>query len=336
MSLPQFISVARLKLCACGLTTDLRGGSAGTVFVASGVLAGCGLLTAPLSLEEGSRAEATFTSGSLPPAGDFSMRTRSPGPPVEDGGVSLQAAVVPEDTALDAGTMGLSIQVRARNESAETVTLPVRGCTVWPEFYDHPDATGEPLWVPEGQCMQQPYVVVLAPGEEEVFHFLAYDGMLAHGLEDGRYHVVARFRHAGRTFRLDAGTADVRLRLPNMAYHVRVEEHAGGGLAAEVRVENRNPGVVQLEFGACAVGLELHDDPDLTGNAIPLHHGRVCPAYLASGRLGPGEVLEAREFEFSVSGSATRRVASGVYHLAVTLELNARRYRFPMGTVRVG
>lgn len=124
--------------------------------------------------------------------------------------------------------------------------------------------------------------------------------------------------------------------MPLRPYHVRVKEHAGGGLAARVRVENRNPGVVQLEFGACGVGLELHDDPDLTGNAIPLHHGRVCPAYLAGRRLGPGEVLEAREFEFSVSGSATRRVASGVYHLAVTLELNARTYRFPMGTVRVG
>lgn len=311
----------------------------GAIVGASAAVAACGnLLTGPgaLSLEGGRSAEGTFKSGSLQPAGDFSSQPRIPGPPVEYGGISFQAFVLPVDTALDAGPMGLSVQVRARNESSEALTLPVGGCTVWPEFYDAPDPTSEPEWVPEGQCAQGPYEVVLEPGQEEIFHFLAYDVMLADGLEDGRYHVFARFNHADRTLRLDAGTADVRLRLPNMVYQVRVEEHGGRGLAAEVQVENRNAGVVQLEFGACAAGIELYENPELTGSPIALRHGRICPSYLAGRRLAPGEVLEVPEFQFSVSRSDIRHVPRGVYQLAVTLELNARTYRFPMGTVRLG
>lgn len=313
------------------------GATSCVVILASAVLAACGHLpTTPLLLDGGRRVEATFTSGSLQPSVNFSRRAENPAPPVEYGGIMLEAAVVPVDTALDAGTMGLSIQVRAQNPSTETVTLPVRGCTVWPEFYDDPDRAGEPEWVPQGQCAQQPYEVVLAPGEEKIFHFLAYDVMLADGLEDGRYYVTAQFRHADKTIHLDAGSADVRLRLPNMAYHVQVEEHGGGGLSAQVRVENQNPGAVQLEFGACAVGFELYRNAEFAGNAIPLRTGMVCPAYLAIRKLEPGEVLEAPEFEHRVSDRATRGVPSGVYNLAVTLELNARIYRFPVGTVRVG
>ncbi|MBW3570411.1 MAG: hypothetical protein KY467_04835 [Gemmatimonadetes bacterium] len=314
-----------------------RGGAAALFAIAaSGVLAACSsLLTGPLDLEGGRSTEATFSSESLIPGAGFARPAQSAAPAVAYGGITFQASVLPVDTALDAGTMGLRIQVRARNPSAETVRLPVRGCTVWPEFYDNPDGTGTPVWVPQGQCAQEPYDVMLAPGEEKVFDFLAYDVMLASGLEDGRYYIVARFHHADTTLRLHAGSADVRLRLPNMAYHVRVDDREGG-LWARVRVENRNPGPVRLEFGACAVGLELYQNADLTGDPIRLGADRVCPAYLAVRTLGAGAVLDAPEFEYRLSDRATRGVPRGAYHLAVRLELNARTYRFPMGTVRVG
>ncbi|CAN5813832.1 hypothetical protein BH23GEM3_BH23GEM3_19920 [soil metagenome] len=307
--------------------------------LACGALAGCGsLLTGPLSLEEGWRMEATFLSESLIPAANFARQAEAPPPAVEYGGVTLQASVVPVDTASDAGTMGLNIEVRARNTSAETVRLPVRGCTVWPEFHDGAERTGDPVWVPRGACAQAPYEVVLAPGEEHAFGFHAYDVMLAQGVEDGRYYVTARFHQRNETLRLSAGSADVRLRVPNLAFRIRVEEGLTGGLSARVRVENRNPGAVRLEYGACAVGFELHRDAELAGKGIPLYppRGHVCPDYLVIAGLAPGEVLEPREFEYRVSKRATQGVPRGVYHLAVTLNLNARTYRFPGGTVRVG
>lgn len=303
------------------------------VFGAAVVLAGCGsLLPGPIGVEEGER---TFTSEALSSAA-FGHAVEASAGEVERGSVSFRALVVPRDTGLDQGAMSLVVRVEARNRSAAAVTLPVRGCTVWPEFHAAPERAGPPAWVPGGECAQAPYEVVLAPGEVRAFDFLAHDAMLAHGVEDGRYFVVAALRLADETLRLNAGSADVRLRLPGMAFHVRVDDRAGGGLAARLRVENRNPGPVHLEFGACAVGVELYRDAALKGEAIPLHHDLACPMYLAIRRLEPGQVLEARELRHEVSGRTVRGVPAGEYNLAVTLHLNWRTYRFPMGTVRVG
>jgi hypothetical protein len=299
------------------------------------VLAGCGpFSTSPLALQ-GGRTDATFTSEALAPAGAFAHDAEAPAPPIAHGGLVFHASVTPSGSLPEAGEKNLMVQVRVQNPSAEEVALAVRGCTVWPEFHREPARSGAPVWVPEGECMQQPYELSIPAGGETVLGFLAYDVMLANALPDGRYFVVARVHLAEETLRLNAGSGDVRLDLAGMAYHVRVDRASGGGLAATVGVENRNPTPVHVEYGACAVGLELHADAAMAGRGHPLHHGYPCPDYLVVGPLRPGEVLAPREFEHRVTGGAARDVPAGEYHLAVTLRLNWRTYRFPAGTVRV-
>lgn len=307
-------------------------------FAGLAAVAGC---ADPTGLRLGEESQsATFLSDALPTMPPlhslFTGPREDPAPAIDRYGVRLRAAVVPVDTALAAPPMGLRIEVTAANESDGPVSLPVRGCTVWPEVHGDPGRDGEPLWVPSGECMQQPHTVSLEPGEEHTFSFLAHDAMLAGALEDGRYYFTARFRHADETLPLEAGSADVRLRVPDLAFHVQVDDPREG-VRARLRVENRNPTPVHLEWGHCALGFELYRDPDLTDDPARLEEQRSCLDYLAIAVVEPGSSLEAEEFDYTAPGRSGRNpdLQPGEYHLVVTARLNWRTYRFPMGTITV-
>jgi hypothetical protein len=283
----------------------------------------------------GGRQDRTFISDSLVPQHAFALAPRLAAAPVEHDGLLYSARVVPVDADVGAGPMSLRIVVDVRNPGSDAVNLTVAGCTVWPEFYQ-PHVGSEPVWVPQGTCAQAPYNVSIGAGETRSLDFLAYEVMLAHGLDDGRYAVTALFRLPHTTLRLDAGTADVRLYVPNLAFHVLVDE-AGGRPTATVRVENRNAVPVPLEWGNCAVGFELHRDADLADAPLRLERERVCLGYLAMDVVAAGAVLEAREFSYTPASHSGRNpeLQPGTYHLVVALRLNWRTYRFPMGTLTV-
>jgi hypothetical protein len=287
-------------------------------------------------LEGGSLAR-TFDSAALVPAHAFAVSARSAAEPVEHAGLLYSAEVVPVRLQPHQAPTSLNVVVHVRNPSASPVSLTVNGCTVWPEFHaPGQSVAGSPIWTPQGQCMQSPYTVELQPGGAHPFDFLAYDVMLAHGLEDGRYDVVARVNLPGVTLRLDAGTADVRLMVPNLRFHVRVDEDSGRPAAA-IRLENRNTDAVYLEWGHCAVGFELHAAADLSDTPQRIERERVCMDYLATGTLAPGADLEAKEFSYTPAAHSGRNAGlrPGTYHLVVRLDLNWRAYRFPMGTLTV-
>jgi hypothetical protein len=296
-------------------------------------LAGCS--ASPFEVPGGSRQQ-TFLSEALLPADAFSRPVRAAAAPVEHDGILYSAAVVPSEAGLEAGPMSLRVVVHVLNPADSTVRLDVEGCTVWPEFRRSGSTHSvlHPHWTPYGQCAHAPYIVEIAAGATHSLSFLAYDVMLAHALEDGRYDVTALFRLRGTTLRLDAGTADVRLMVPNLAFHVGLEEQHGRP-TARVRVENRNPVPVRLEWGHCAVGFELHAHSDHSDAPQQLERERLCLDYLATGVIAPGETLDAREFTYTAQGARNPDVRPGTYHVVVTLRMNWRTYRFPMGTLVV-
>jgi hypothetical protein len=279
----------------------------------------------------------TFDSDALVPQHAFAASPRAAAEPVEHAGLLYSAEVVPVRLQPHQPPTSLNVVARVRNPTASAVSLTVNGCTAWPEFYAPGQSTaGHPVWMPQGQCRQAPYTVELQPGGDRAFEFLAHDVMLAHGLEDGRYDVVARVNLPDATLRLDAGTADVRLMVPNLLFHVRVDDD-NGRPAAAVRIENRNADAVYLEWGHCAVGFELHAAADLSDAPQRIERERVCMDYLATTTVAPGAELEAKEFSYSPASHAGRNSAlrPGTYQLVVRLDLNWRSYRFPMGTLTV-
>jgi hypothetical protein len=296
-------------------------------------LVACG---GPLFDVPGGGQEQTFTSESLLPAAAFARPLRAPAAPVAVDGLLYSADVQSTTMGPQNGPMSLVVRVHVRNPGPGAARLNVDGCTVIPEFRHAGSQQAEPDWTPAIGCAQAPYGVDIAAGATHTFEFLAYDAMLAAALEDGRYDVVARFRLPGRVLRLDAGTADVRLMVPNLAFHVSVDED-GGWPGARVRVENRNDVSVGLEWGHCAVGFEVHERADRSDAPVALERERVCLMYLATGSIPAGGSLEAREFSYRASAQTGRNPAlrAGTYHLVVTLRLNWRTYRFPMGTLVV-
>jgi hypothetical protein len=279
----------------------------------------------------------TFDSDALVPAHAFAATPRDAAEPVEHAGLLYSAEVVAVRLQPHQAPTSLMVVAWVRNPSASPVSLTVNGCTVWPEFHaPGKSVTGDPVWTPQGQCGQAPYTVVLQPGGEHAFEFLAHDAMLAHGLEDGRYDVIARVNLPDITLRLDAGTADVRLMVLNLRFHVRVDED-NGRPAARIRIENRNPDAVYLEWGHCAVGFELHAAADLSDAPQHIERERLCMDYLATTTVAPGAELEAKEFSYSPASHSGRNpeLRPGTYQLVVRLDLNGRSYRFPMGSLTV-
>jgi hypothetical protein len=294
------------------------------------LLVGCGKDPYRIDLEAG---EHTYQSDQVM-AGAYAGDPRAPAAPVAHAGLLYSARVVAVNGSVGAGPMSLRVIVDVHNPGGTAARLDVLGCTVHPEFHAAGAADPAP-WIPQLGCAQAPYSVQIAAGATRSFEFLAYDAMLSHALADGRYAVTARFRLPGTTLRLDAGTTDVRLYVPNLAFHVRVTSDDGEP-AARIRVQNMNPVRVNLEWGACAVWFELHATATGTGPGTLLESELACPLYLATGTVQPGAVLEASEF----SRRAHRRnrnpqLAPGPYHLFVAFNLNWRTYRFPAGTIEV-
>jgi hypothetical protein len=293
------------------------------------LIAAAGCSNGPFILSPAERAQV-FAAESLAGAATLTGAVREPAPAVTHGGLRYGASVTRHAGTPATGPLSLWIVVDVTNPGGSAVSLPVLGCTVRPEF--RPAGAEVPVWSPlTDGCAQAPYVVELAAGATHRFTFLAYDAMLL-SIEDGRYDLTARVHLPDTVLRLDAGTADVLLGLPNVAYHVTVSDD-GGRPSARVRVENLNAEPLALAWGACAVGFELHRRADLSDEPVRLGQDRTCERYLASGSVAPGAIFDAREFEYTLRGDRSPGVGPGRYELVVTFRLNWRTYRFPMGPI---
>lgn len=280
-------------------------------------------------------ADSVFVFDEPDLGSDPGLPLEQPAPDTLVGSLLYGAFVDPVDTAVSDDPMDLWMRVRVTNPADTPATLPVRGCTVWPEVYDSPDRDAPPLWVPAGQCAEDPYSVGIEPGDSAELSFLAYDGMLGYALPDGRYYVTLRFRRATDSLRLDAGSADVRLRKPGLTYHVSLSQE-GAAVHARVTVANANDVPVPLEFGACSLGIDVYRDVRRTQRLASWRGPYVCAGYLAIATLQPGDSLTAREFESDfVLGWLGGKVTPGVYYLAVQLGLNWRTLEFPLGVVSI-
>lgn len=258
-----------------------------------------------------------------------------PPPERQIGSLLYRAQVIPEDTSLDSDGMFLWITVRVRNPTDQTVELPVQECPVQPEVYPLPSRSGEPVWAPGGQCAQQPYSVRLAPGTTEEFSYLMYDAMFSTSIPDGRYYFTALFQHADGTIALPAGSGDVRLRVPGLAYRVRLRSEGPYMHRAEVTVTNRNRRRVRLTYGHCALSIKLYRDQDRRELLSAGDPDRSCPRYLALGTLDPGESALPDQFvySFSLPERLPGRLQQGRYFVSVSLDHNSPTYEFPAGSV---
>lgn len=296
------------------------------------LMAGC---HDPFGLSLAGDREATFVSDSLPSYVDPTELTGpvvEAEPAVEVDGLIYQSAVVPTDTALDDGPMGLRVEVRVTNPGEAPVELPVQGCTVRPALYADPGLE-EPLWSwgDHLECYQAPYSVTIPAAGTHTFHFHIRDVLLARAVPDGRYYVRARFMGVDGTLSFVAGSGDVHFRVPGLAFNVHVEE-SWGELRARVSVENRNAGPVYLEWGSCALVFYLFREPDLSDEPGTLERDRNCLSYLAYTELAPGRTLHPDELDY---GTADGAIEPGTYYLGVAVHMNLRQYVLPMGPIRV-
>ncbi len=271
-----------------------------------------------------------FDADSLHPA-------ELPPPEQQVGSLLYRASVIPEDTSLASGPMSLWVTVTARNPTPNRIELTVAGCTVWPEAYEELQRTGQPLWVPQGECMQQQYSRFVAAGDTAQFSFLAYDVMLADAMPDGRYYWNARFRFPNDSLLLRAGSGDVRLRVPGLSYRVQVQQENQDVIRVQVVVTNLNEETTQITFGHCALGLALYRDGDRTDLAYSWRSQDVCLMYLAAAAIEPGASLQPDEFtrSFRRSRLVEAGLSPGLYYMSAELTHDARMYQFPVGTLEV-
>ena len=271
--------------------------------------------------------------------GDFNADSRHPIEPrlpeERIGALLYQAEVIPTETDVPFESPGLWIVVNVRNPTPDSAELRLQGCTVWPEAYASPARAEDPLWVPAGECMQQPLTSIVPPDATIQFPFLAHDVMLANALPDGRYYFTARFRRFNDTLALVAGSGDVRLRVPGLAYHVQARLEGRHAVRAEVSMENRNDERVQVTFGHCALGLTVYRDKDRTQLLRRWRAQDFCLSYLAGVDLAPGDSRQPDEWvhTFHVSKLAESGITPGRYHLSVSLRHNWRTYEFPVGSL---
>ncbi len=306
--------------------------------LAFGIAMATGCQDGPFGSRDGLRVatfDSTFQMTWEDPGADPSRPFEAAPPARRIGDLLYAARVVPADTSLSSEPMSLSIEITVENPTAEAITLPVRGCTVGPMAYASPDRAGTPVWVPEVGCAQAPYTRTIEPGGTTEFSFYAHDLMLADGLPDGRYYWTAQLRKEDGTLDLDAGSGDVRLRVPGLSYHVRVEERGETAVWAQVDLTNHNDVVTRIQYGACALSLKLYGDANRTGLAREWRPRGVCPSYLAGADVGPGSSIAPQEFESRFPLETLGDLSGARYHMRVALRHNWRVYEFPVGMIRI-
>lgn len=269
---------------------------------------------------------------------DFETQSARPfEPPPPDtmiGSLLYHASVTPVDTSLGSDPMSLVIGVSVRNPTSDTIEVPFRRCTIWPEAYDAPQRDDQPIWKYEDHCDQSSYSVTFGPSDTLEFSFLLlYDVNLAYALPDGRYYWNAGIRHASDSVILRAGSGDVRLRVPNLRYRVRVRQD-GHEVQVDIAVTNLNQETARITYGDCSLNLVLYTDVDRSGQGQLWITRQACRAYLAVRDLRPGAVLPfARTFK--ASKLRDTELEPGRYYLAVQLSHNWREYEFAVGTIQV-
>jgi hypothetical protein len=267
-----------------------------------------------------------------------SLHPVEPPPPEQQiGSLLYRASVIPDDTSLSSAPMSLWVRVNVQNATPDRIELPVVGCTVWPETYEGPQRAGKPLWVPQGECMQEPYSRFLGPGDTAQFSFLAYDVMLADAMPDGRYYWNAHLRRQSDTLILRAGSGDVRLRVPGLRYRVQVRLENRHVVRTQVVLTNLNQEVTRVTFGDCSLSLALYRDAERTELAHSWYAQDVCLDYLAVADIEADASLQPDEFTrlFQASRLADAGLNARQYYLSVALSHNARTYEFPVGTMEI-
>ena len=114
-----------------------------------------------------------------------------------------------------------------------------------------------------------------------------------------------------------------------------------GQLRPSVSFTNTNAKAVRLEYGACAITLLAYRDASRTGSPAWDSSrrkaqdgiGYACPAYLATGRIEPGQTASPLEFSptFRVAEMLGDSLPAARYYFKARIGLNWRNIEIPAG-----
>lgn len=326
-----------------GSTSRWRWSVLGTVLLVSACADGVvgpleGFTVAPL--------DSTFVFEYPDFASDPERPAEPPGPGHVTDSLVYEARVTAVDTSISSDPMSLWITAAAHNPTSDTVELAVQACAVRVEAHREPARSGAPVRVrtPDVCALLEPYSVVLPPGATAESGGLLGEAHLSESFPaDGRYYFTVRLLLQGDTITLPAGSADVRLRVPGLAYHVRLNQVSSHSARVEVGVTNRNDGPVRLTMGPCAPEMRLYRDEARTELVRRWYgRGKACPGVLLIRDVEAGaSIRPPRARTLSVSqlirpgGFDQGGIDRGLYHLSVVLGHNWRPYEFPAGPIYI-
>jgi hypothetical protein len=257
------------------------------------------------------------------------------------GGVAFRTRME-TDSLRESGALGPTrarVFLALENRTGRRVEVPVRGCTESLRVYRDPAGRvpARPGELAGGQCMVDPSVLVLAPGESREFETgLEADRFLQDSLPPGRYHLAATFRLRDRTLEVPAGSAVLRTGLEPLRYGALVRVR-GDTLVGRATVVNTGKLPVQLEYGACSLQLRAYRTTDRTGRPAwrSDRSGDGCIQVLYGAMLAPGDSL-SRPLRYwrPVPHVLGDSLPDGRYRFAATLDLNSGPTReIPAGEV---
>jgi hypothetical protein len=258
------------------------------------------------------------------------------------GGIEYRAEVRLEGSGRDAAGPALVMPVvRLTNLTSEPLRIDLDGCPVLLRVYRDAARSGSPAWRSDGagvQCMQDPYSITLAPGRSEEVSS-AYDGgaLLSQLGEPARYYFSINLRTLPDARILPAGYADLTFGADQLAFsgETRLEGVAPQELVSSVAVTNTGRRAVRLEYGACALRVQLFRSPERTG--IPVWdsgrrpnpdpdtgHYWACPLYLRVTELAAGQSHTAGEFtlRIAVPQILGDSIPDGRYYVTARVGLN--------------
>lgn len=258
--------------------------------------------------------------------GDTPVRV-APGTMV--GGVAFRTRTE-TDSLRESGALGptrVRVFLAVENRTGRRVEVPVRGCTASLRVYRDPGGRvpARPGELAGGQCMAEPSVLVLGPGESREFETgLEADRFLQDSLPPGRYHFAATFRLRNRTLEIPAGAAVLRTGLEPLRYRAAVRVR-GDTLVGGATVVNTGKLPVQLEFGGCGLQLRAYRTAYRTGGPAwrSDRRGEACILMLHGAMLAPGDSLSRPlRLRVQVPQVLGDSLPDGRYHFAATLGLN--------------